>query len=208
MSTVKAVAGSNSTSVRQGGVESTARLAAVLARAFEDDPVSVWVFPDDRTRLRRLERLYRLVLVPQALRVGGCFTTTDESAVALWEPAGTDGPGLVDTVGLMSQVARVCGRHTPRALGLLSRMRSHRPHRRHAHLALLGTEPDRQGEGLGGLVLRETLTPLDRAGTPAYLEATTMRSRALYLRHGFVDTGTLHLPGDGPTMWQMWRDPA
>lgn len=208
MSSVDAVAGSDSTRVHQGGVESTARLAAVLARAFEDDPVSSWVFPDGRTRLRRLERLYRLILVPQALRVGGCHTTTDESAVALWEPAGTDGSGMVDSVRLMSQVARVSGRHTPRALRLLSLMRSHRPQSRHAHLALLGTEPDRQGEGLGSLVLHETLTPLDRAGTPAYLEATTERSRALYLRHGFVDTGTLHLPGDGPTMWQMWRDPA
>ena len=46
----------------------------------------------------------------------------------------------------------------------------------------------------------------DADGMPAYLEATTQRNRALYLRHGFEDYGVIVLPG-GPPMWQMWREP-
>jgi len=43
---------------------------------------------------------------------------------------------------------------------------------------------------------------------PAYLEASTERNRGLYLRHGFADRGGLRLPGDGPRMWPMWREPG
>jgi GNAT superfamily N-acetyltransferase len=73
---------------------------------------------------------------------------------------------------------------------------------------LLGTDPDRQGRGLGSLLLRQTLSELDWARTPAYLEASTPRSRALYLRHGFVVMNEIRLPGGGPPLWRMWRDPA
>ena len=43
---------------------------------------------------------------------------------------------------------------------------------------------------------------------PAYLEASTLRSRALCLRHGFEDMDEMRLPDDGPPLWRMWRKPA
>ncbi len=42
---------------------------------------------------------------------------------------------------------------------------------------------------------------------PAYHEATTLRNRALYERHGYVNQGEIALPDGGPTLWRMWRDP-
>jgi hypothetical protein len=47
----------------------------------------------------------------------------------------------------------------------------------------------------------------DAAGEPAYLEATSSRSRALYERHGFEVTRELRC-GDSPPLWAMWRDPV
>ena len=87
-------------------------------------------------------------------------------------------------------------------------MESKFPEPPHAHLVFIGTEPERQGEGVGSLLLRQTLPRLDRDGVPAYLEASTLRSRALYLRHGFVDMDEMRMPDGGPTLWRMWRDPA
>ena len=104
-------------------------------------------------------------------------------------------------------MARVLGRQTPRALRVLTYMEAQVPREPHAHLVLLGTDPRWQGQGLGSLVLRETLAPLDRERVPAYLEASTPRSRALYLRHGFVVMNEVRLPGGGPPLWRMWRDP-
>lgn len=194
--------------VRRGRSEETARLARVLARAFEDDPVSAFILPDQSTRRHGIEAMYRLVLVPEALKDNECYTTTDHGCVALWTPGGKPRPGLGENLRLAPTMLRILGRHTPRALRVLHYMESQLPTEPHAHLLLLGTDPDRQGQGLGSLLLRQTLSQLDRERTPAYLEASTPRSRALYLRHGFVVMNEIRLPGGGPPLWRMWRDPA
>ncbi|MFC7358722.1 GNAT family N-acetyltransferase [Nocardioides astragali] len=195
------------TPIRKGRTEETRQLAGVLGRAFENDPLSTFVLPDRSTRRRGLEALYRLVFVPDALRDGECYTTTDHGCVALWKPADQPRPSLLETLRLTSKIARVLGRQTPRALRVLTYMEAQIPREPHAHLMLLGTDPRCQGQGLGSLVLRETLAPLDRERVPAYLEASTPRSRALYLRHGFVVMNEIRLPGGGPPLWRMWRDP-
>ena len=195
------------TPVRSGSTQETGQLAGVLARAFEDDPVSAFVLPDRSTRRRRLEALYRLLFVPDALRDDGCYTTADRGCVALWKPADAPRPSLLEALRLAPGLARVLGRQTPRALRVLTYMEAQVPQEPHSHLVLLGTDPRWQGQGLGSLVLRETLAPLDRERVPAYLEASTPRSRALYLRHGFAVMNEVRLPGGGPPLWRMWRDP-
>jgi GNAT superfamily N-acetyltransferase len=194
--------------VRRGRPDETKRLAGVLARAFEDDPVSEWFFPDEADRLDRLERMFRLINVPDALHDDEAYTTDDYAGVALWVPPNKPKPGPVASLRLLASLVRVSGRHTPLALRGLSYMESKFPEQPHAHLVFIGTEPARQGEGVGSLLLRRTLPRLDRDGVPAYLEASTLRSRALYLRHGFVDMDEMRMPDGGPTLWRMWRDPA
>ena len=56
--------------------------------------------------------------------------------------------------------------------------------------------------------MHPALETLDAEGIPAYLEASTVRSRALYERHGFEVTGEFNLPSGGPPLWQMWREPG
>jgi GNAT superfamily N-acetyltransferase len=81
------------------------------------------------------------------------------------------------------------------------------PAESHFYLSGLGTDPPRQGEGLGSAALRPVLTRCDALGIPAYLESTKERNVAFYERHGFVVTGTVAVPPDGPTLWTMWRAP-
>jgi hypothetical protein len=56
-------------------------------------------------------------------------------------------------------------------------------------------------------LLRAVLDRADREGSPAYLEATSRRNRALYERHGFVTIGELTV-ADCPPLYAMWRPPA
>lgn len=82
------------------------------------------------------------------------------------------------------------------------------PHdRAHAYLLMIGVTPERQGEGLGTALMAPVLERCDREGVPAYLEASSARSRALYERLGFVFMGTAVQLPDGPQMWPMWREP-
>jgi GNAT superfamily N-acetyltransferase len=76
------------------------------------------------------------------------------------------------------------------------------------YLQGLGTDPPRQGEGLGSAVLQPVLARCDRDGLPAYLETTKERNVGFYESHGFAVVARTRLPLDGPPMWFMWREPA
>ena len=56
-------------------------------------------------------------------------------------------------------------------------------------------------------MLAPVLQRCDREGVPAYLEASTVRNRALYERQGFAVTEEFVLGRGAPTQWHMWREP-
>lgn len=185
------------------------RLAEVLTQAFADDPVTVWCFPDPRRRAERLGRFYAEVFL-QRMAFGRDEILTDDSrrGVASWTPPGAGVPSTLDTIRLLPRLASICGGGLPRALRALAYLESHLPTEPHWHLPFLGVTPAWQGHGLGSLLLRPILERCDRETTPAYLEASTPRNRALYLRHGFEVLDEIRLPGGGPPLWRMWRDPG
>ncbi|MGH8880461.1 MAG: GNAT family N-acetyltransferase [Stackebrandtia sp.] len=77
----------------------------------------------------------------------------------------------------------------------------------HLYLASMGVIPECRGRGIGGALLRHRLAEADVSGLPAYLEASTTRSRDLYARHGFTEHGSpIALPAGGPELYPMWRD--
>jgi GNAT superfamily N-acetyltransferase len=70
---------------------------------------------------------------------------------------------------------------------------------------MLAVSPGRQGQGTGTALLRAYHQMLDKARVPAYLEASDLRTRQFYLRHGYTDHGRpVQLP-DGPLMYPLWR---
>ena len=84
---------------------------------------------------------------------------------------------------------------------------SARPHS-HFYLQGLGTDPDRQGEGLASAAMQPVLDRCDREGIPAYLESTKQTQRRVLraprLRGHRVRATS---PLGGPPLWLMWRDP-
>ena len=183
-------------------------LARALAAAFYDDPVGSWFLPDPRTRARRLEKFFRLVSIEKvALPHGEVVMSDDGAGAALWMPPQAMETGALAELLLMPRLVRASGGAIRRVLRGLAAMDKVHPHEPHWYLPQLGVLPSRQGEGIGSALVRPVLERCDREGSAAYLEATTQRNRALYLRHGFEDHGVMRLPDDGPPLWRMWREP-
>jgi predicted N-acetyltransferase YhbS len=82
------------------------------------------------------------------------------------------------------------------------------PRKPHMYLSVLGTEPSAQGRGLGSAAISPGLAFADAEGLPAFLESSKERNLDFYARFGFRVMGELRLPGGGPPMWPMWREPA
>ncbi|MCP3821769.1 GNAT family N-acetyltransferase [Streptomyces sp. A3M-1-3] len=191
--------------IRQAGESDREALTRLLNEAFMDDPVSGWVFPHEAHR-RRVHGLFLGVFVDVALSEGRVDYAVDGSAAALWLhiPAGEpheedDTPARMrETADPDNERAELVGRLTGAV---------HPTAEAHEYLLMIAVSPDRQGEGLGTALITPVLERCDRDGVPAYLEASSARSRRLYERLGFEFTGTtVDLP-DGPPMWPMWRKP-
>jgi len=192
------------TTIRTATPADAAAATAVLVASFLDGPIADWLIPDRDTRRAVYQRCFAVV-VDHALAHGVIHTTPDLDAVALWYPMLEP---LAEDPDLDARLADAAGEHIGRYLLKLTATAGHHPTAPHHHLAFLGVHPDRQTRGLGSRLLNTHHHALDTAGTPAYLEATSQRNRALYLRHGYRSADPVVLPDGGPPMWPMWRPPA
>ena len=193
--------------IRKADAGDVPRLARALARAFQDDPVFRWMVPDDGQRATTSERGFSLYLRKVYLPHDECYTTDDVVGGALWEPPGTWKLGPLAQLRLLPGMVAAMGRHLPQVLRAISTLEAGHPGEPHYYLPFVGVEPGRQGRGIGTALMRPILERCDREGVPAYLEATTPRNRACYLRQGFEVTEEFRFPKDGPPSWRMWRKP-
>jgi len=193
--------------VRKAEAHERAAVAAALAAAFFDDPVMSWILSDPGQRPRRLAGLFDVLMKGHYLPLGTVWTTPDIAGAALWGPPGH---AVVPTSAIVRNVVamlRALGIHSARALRALTHVEHLHPKEPHWYLGVLGTRPERQGTGVGSALLRPVLQRCDEEGLPAYLESSKESNLAFYRRHGFEVTGEIPLPGGGPTVWPMWREP-
>ncbi len=182
-------------------------LADLLVRSFDDDPVANFMFRGDARRRAGLRSFFSIQLRRQYLPFGHVYTTEDRAGVAIWGPPDRVRRPLLELLQLLPTAPYLLGRHTLAALSLLGEVDARHPHEPHWYLATLGTEPDRQGTGVGSALLTSVLRRVDEEGMPAYLESSKERNVPLYARFGFEVVEELHPSRGGPTMWRMWRDP-
>ncbi len=180
-------------------------MSRTLARAFADDPLTNWLFPDQDARRRKLPPFFR-ALLRATLPFGAVYSAGEHESVAMWNPPGTFPLGWRTDARVGLTTARLVGpRIASCARGLLY-FAGHHPKERHWYLQMLGTDPDFQGRGSGSAVIAPVLERCDREGDRVYLESSKERNIPFYARHGFEVTGEIQVPG-GPVVWPMWREP-
>jgi GNAT superfamily N-acetyltransferase len=196
--------------VRPGTEDDHEAAAEALALAFADDPAWTHLLPDSdsATRAERLLTYFAADIGNLIPRYRRLWVTEDGSGAAVWGPPGSWRVPFLRTLRPARQMTTVFGRRLPVAVWTQLRFeRLHPRNPRHWYLQYLGVEPRRQGRGLGGTLLDPVLQICDREGIGAHLESSSERNRSLYQRKGFAFSEAFDLPGGGPEIHEMWREP-
>ena len=152
-------------------------LATTLARAFHDDPVMSWFFPDPKRRLAQNRRFFAMRL-RQLLSQEETYTVDGHGGTAIWAiPEGTH-LTLLQTARMGVVLAPAIGRRVGTILRGVEQIEKAHPKDPHYYLAVLGTEPELQGQGLGSALMQpvlDAMRPRRGARLPGVLEGAQHR---------------------------------
>lgn len=187
--------------VRLATSDDIARLATTATRAFADDPLLRWFFPDDEEYFA-LNPPLTAYLCRRWQATESQWCTDDGVALAGWAPPGrpevdVERPTIVhpdSRVAKFEALRLAFGEHTPTEP--------------HWYLNMLATHPDWQRQGLGAALMGEVFRIADEQGLSCYLETETAANVAYYRHHGFDVRSEWTLATDddpGPHMWGMLR---
>jgi ribosomal protein S18 acetylase RimI-like enzyme len=185
-------------------------LAQTLASAFQDDPVFCWLQPDAAKRAAALPGFFGALARHRFLAGGGVEVATSADgigAAAMWDPPGRPQQQVRELIGVLPAVLRAFRGRIRVARVLSEEMKANHPEEPHWYLGMIGSDPSVRGAGYGNALMRSRLDRCDAEGAPAYLESSNPDNIPYYLRFGFEVTGEIAMPGGGPSLWPMWRQP-
>ncbi|HEY2791423.1 MAG TPA: GNAT family N-acetyltransferase [Micromonosporaceae bacterium] len=193
------------TLIRRAQAAEAERLGGLIADEFQHLPVAAELSPEPGPRRAAMSGQFAM-LTAHGIAYGDVDVIDDAGepvAVAVWLPPDE----IPDIEDYDERLAAICGPLLGRFQELDGLMHdSHPAGPPHAYLAFLAVRQAYQNRGLGSRLLVAHHAALDEAGTPAYLEASSPRSRALYARHGFADYAPPYGLDGGEHFWPMWRD--
>ena len=195
--------------------QKVAEASRSLAAAFFDDPTSRFLLPREESRDRWLRLIHRAGL-RHVLPEGHVYAVSGDEVTGV---IGLVPPGRypLSTASFLRQFVPIILRlptggfppgRAVRALqaqGMIERLHIKEPH---WYVFVLGVCPERQGEGLGRALLDPALARADRDRLPTYLETTMERNLTFYGRFGFEVVQEVSMPGGGPPIWTMLRQPV
>jgi ribosomal protein S18 acetylase RimI-like enzyme len=185
-------------------------LSRTLGRAFYEDPIMMWMLPDDARRAKSLPRMWATMARHHYLAGGGAEVATNGSevgAATLWDPPGRWKQAPFEELRMAPAFLLAFRSRMAGAQKIADIMKEKHPEEPHWYLMSIGSDPAVRGKGFGSTLMRSRLDRCDAERAPAYLENTNPENEALYLRFGFVVTGEIKLPNGGPSMWPMSREP-
>lgn len=192
--------------ITDGREDQMETLVSVLTDAFGRDPVMNWVIPAPQLYPRFFRLLLRDLFLPRGL----VHLDADARGAALWLPPG-ESFDLRPSPQLLGLIMRLLLTRGPRPLLRIPQQGAlferHHPPQPHYHLVFVGARQLHQGRGIGSALIKQGTRICDREHMPAYLESSNELNVPLYQRHGFEVMSQETLPGNGPRVWFMWREP-
>jgi GNAT superfamily N-acetyltransferase len=186
--------------------------AVTLAHAFHDDPLMVYAIPDPSERTRLLPDVYSRMIRFGVLTGEVYVTARTVEGVALWLPPNVKWTRENIEASGMHETATIIGDDAyQRYREVVGREWQARERDMTApcwYLFLLGVEPSRQRQGLGGALMRPILERADTKKIACYLETENERNVAFYRRQGFdVIVNGEEAGSSGVRFWTFRRTP-
>jgi ribosomal protein S18 acetylase RimI-like enzyme len=164
----------------------------VAGDAFQDDPIMVFVYPDEKERKQKSQYGFYM-LYKYGIKFGLAYATSKNlEGITIWLPPNKVYPS---TWAMM----RYGGFYTMRKVGLkLKAMKRTMAvfkyeEERHKELAPydhwyfqnIAVKPEEQGKGYGGLLISTLLKTIESDNVPVYVETNTEKAMSIYQKHGF-----------------------
>lgn len=188
------------------------KAAFLLAKVFWDDPMSVFLFPDEAGRRDLAPHFYALNMLHAA--VGGeLYTTLSFKGIAVWRFPGDETRRKVEAgKDPRNRLPEVIGEGPFGRLMVITEA-IYAMHRglvkgRHFYLLFLGIDPGSQGQGIGSLLIGSMLKRADRQGLACYLETMKEVNLSFYGKHGFRVADETQVASGGPHIWALLRTPG
>jgi len=188
--------------IRLATAEDLNRLRVTGVRAFVDDPVQRWLFPEDDDYSNNGASLFAY-MSRRWQHTDSQWCTDDGVAFAGWVPPGR--PEVPEEV--LGSLGLLPDWRAERIGALVAVMAENTPPEDHWYLNILATHPDWQRQGLGTALMKVVFNIADEAGLPCYLETETIENVAYYRHHGFDVRSEWDVALEGPHMWGMLRPP-
>ena len=178
-----------------------------LIAGFAHDPLYAWLYPDPTIRPSRLRETFELV-TGAALQRGHLYTNRDRTAAATWTPPDVALLDDADEREFLDMISRHIGDRREDVVAGMSSLAGHATTAPHFTLHNVAVRADAQGRGVGSELLEPVLSRCDEDGIQVHLDSSNARNVRFYERLGFAVVAEVTVPGGGPVMRAMTRQPV
>jgi GNAT superfamily N-acetyltransferase len=193
--------------LKKGQVRSAAE---VVVRAFYDDPLAVYLFPDVAEREIKLPRVFEPMVRYCHLYGGACATSANLEGIIVWLPSERAHRTLWRNIrsGHRCMLFRIGRRAAAKLKALdayVAAMQKRHASSAYCYGLLLAVDPAYQGKGYGGVLLKALLADIDRQGRPCYMETFTQKDASFFRHFGFEVVEKCVVPGTELKVLAMMR---
>ncbi len=189
----------------------------VLVKAFHNDPLWLYLEPDDKKRRKIIPKFFK-IFVNLQLGFNHLFGIGDPiEGVASWSPPS---PQNISVWGIMKAAWRIINsdifslifspivRKFLKSWRIFTRIeKMHKKHapEPHYYLEMIGISPTSQGKGLASKLINFILNHPAANSTSAYLETMNPKNVKLYEHFGFECREQWNVPGTNLSVWALYR---
>ena len=183
----------------------------IIARAFQDDPLMEYYFPDESVRKEKLPYTFEFLLNYVITRGEVYAISPKLEGIALWLSSDKAHITLEDALncGGLTYMSKVGSKVMQKQMDTSEYM--HSIHENlvpsfHWYLNVLGVDPEFQGMGNAGILLRSMFAQIYAKNLSCYLETHNEKNIPVYQHFGFEILKEFKLPKTNVITWSMYRD--